>query len=137
MRLFPDAAMRVAIVAVMVAGAPLAAQPMGAMPGMGNMPATPATPAPPATPATPADPAAGMPAMPASPVVPADTPAAAALPPGAPTVIDNTLPPPPASAMNKSYPPCTRMLRDNCQNPGEGGAPGRDRASHTRHRHSH
>lgn len=35
---------------------------------------------------------------------------------------------PPASAMNKTYPPCTRTLQDNCQNPGEGGAPGRSRA---------
>ena len=35
---------------------------------------------------------------------------------------------PPASAMNKTYPVCTRTLQDNCQNPGEGGAPGRSRA---------
>ena len=35
---------------------------------------------------------------------------------------------PPADAMNKSYPVCTRKLQDNCQNPGEGGAPGRSRA---------
>ena len=38
------------------------------------------------------------------------------------------LTPPPASAMNKAYPPCTRKLQDSCQNPGEGGAPGRSRA---------
>lgn len=38
------------------------------------------------------------------------------------------LAPPPASAMNKSYPVCTRTLQDNCQNAGEGGAPGRSRA---------
>ena len=38
------------------------------------------------------------------------------------------LTPPPASAMNKVYPVCTRRLQDNCQNPGEGGAPGRSRA---------
>jgi hypothetical protein len=35
---------------------------------------------------------------------------------------------PPASAMNKTYPVCTRTLQDNCQNPGEGGAPGKSRA---------
>ena len=35
---------------------------------------------------------------------------------------------PPASAMNKVYPVCTRQLQDNCQNAGEGGAPGRSRA---------
>lgn len=38
------------------------------------------------------------------------------------------LTPPPASAMNKAYPVCTRKLQDNCQNPGEGGAPGRNRS---------
>jgi hypothetical protein len=45
-------------------------------------------------------------------------------------VTDNpgNLTPPPASAMNKTYPLCTRTLQDNCQNPGEGGAPGRSRA---------
>ncbi|MBO0748900.1 MAG: hypothetical protein J2O44_00515 [Porphyrobacter sp.] len=35
---------------------------------------------------------------------------------------------PPASALNKKYPVCTRKLQDECQNPGEGGAPGRSRA---------
>ena len=123
MRLFQGAA----LMAVMLAGAPLAAQPANTVPGMGATPATPATPA---------DPAAGMPAMPAtpaSPAVPADAPAAAALPPTAPTVVNNTLPPPPASAMNKTYPLCTRTMTDNCQNPGEGGAPGRSRASNMRH----
>ena len=35
---------------------------------------------------------------------------------------------PPASALNKHYPVCTRKLQDECQNPGEGGAPGRSRA---------
>jgi hypothetical protein len=47
------------------------------------------------------------------------------------TVVTNhhgNLTPPPASAMNKTYPLCTRTLQDNCQNPGEGGAPGRSRA---------
>lgn len=38
------------------------------------------------------------------------------------------LTPPPASSMNKTYPVCTAKLQDNCQNPGEGGAPGRSRA---------
>ena len=38
------------------------------------------------------------------------------------------LAPPPVSAMNKTYPLCSRALQDNCQNPGEGGAPGRSRA---------
>jgi len=31
-------------------------------------------------------------------------------------------------AANRSYPVCTRKLQDECQNPGEGGAPGRSRA---------
>ncbi len=35
---------------------------------------------------------------------------------------------PPASAFNKSYPVCTRELQDECQNLGEGGAPGHSRA---------
>lgn len=35
---------------------------------------------------------------------------------------------PPASSLAKHYPLCTRRLQDNCQNPGEGGAPGRSRA---------
>jgi hypothetical protein len=38
------------------------------------------------------------------------------------------LTPPPAEAANKTYPVCTRAVRDNCQNRGEGGAPGRSRA---------
>ena len=29
---------------------------------------------------------------------------------------------PPAEAMNKTYPVCTRKMQDSCQNPGEGGA---------------
>ena len=47
------------------------------------------------------------------------------------TIVTNNpgnLTPPPASAMNKTYPLCSRALQDNCQNPGEGGAPGRSRA---------
>ena len=67
-----------------------------------------------ATPAEP-NPGAGEPATPATP-----SPRA--------TVVDNTLPPPPASAMNKDYPVCSRTIQDSCQNPGEGGAPGRSRA---------
>ncbi len=34
----------------------------------------------------------------------------------------------PPAAMNKTYPLCTARLQDNCQNRGEGGAPGRSRA---------
>jgi hypothetical protein len=52
--------------------------------------------------------------------------------PGAPATVTTTFPgnltPPPASAMNKKYPVCTRQIQDSCQNPGEGGAPGRSRA---------
>ena len=47
------------------------------------------------------------------------------------TIVTNNpgnLTPPPATAMNKVYPLCTRKLQDSCQNPGEGGAPGRSRA---------
>jgi hypothetical protein len=50
----------------------------------------------------------------------------------APTVVTRNIPgnltPPPASAMNKTYPVCRGNVRDNCQNPGEGGAPGKSRA---------
>lgn len=35
---------------------------------------------------------------------------------------------PPAQALNRTYPVCTRTLQDSCQNPGEGGAPGKSRA---------
>jgi hypothetical protein len=38
------------------------------------------------------------------------------------------LTPPPASAMNKDYPVCSSKIQDSCQNPGEGGAPGKSRA---------
>ncbi|HYD24198.1 MAG TPA: hypothetical protein VEB68_05325 [Croceibacterium sp.] len=38
------------------------------------------------------------------------------------------LTPPPAQALNKTYPICSRAVQDSCQNPGEGGAPGRSRA---------
>ena len=40
--------------------------------------------------------------------------------------------PPAPDAMNKSYPVCRGGMTDNCQNPGEGGAPGRSRASDTK-----
>jgi len=52
--------------------------------------------------------------------------------PGYPqTVVTNNpgnLTAPPPQAMNKVYPVCSRKLQDSCQNPGEGGAPGRSRA---------
>ena len=35
---------------------------------------------------------------------------------------------PPAAALNKKYPVCRGAVQDECQNPGEGGAPGRSRA---------
>ena len=44
------------------------------------------------------------------------------------TDIPGNLTPPPASAMNKEYPVCGGPVQDSCQNPGEGGAPGRSRA---------
>ena len=78
-----------------------------------------------------------MGAMPGAPQVPADSPAASTLPPTTPTTVNNTLPSPPAADMNKAYPVCSRTVQDSCQNPGEGGAPGRSRASDTRHHHHH
>nr|WP_207785918.1 hypothetical protein [Altererythrobacter segetis] len=44
------------------------------------------------------------------------------------TSVPGNLEPPPASALNKHYPVCSRTVQDQCQNPGEGGAPGRSRA---------
>jgi hypothetical protein len=44
------------------------------------------------------------------------------------TTYPGNLGPPPASVLNKEYPVCTARLQDSCQNPGEGGAPGRSRA---------
>lgn len=44
------------------------------------------------------------------------------------TTFPGNLTPPPQSALNKKYPVCSRSVQDNCQNPGEGGAPGRSRA---------
>jgi hypothetical protein len=38
------------------------------------------------------------------------------------TTYPGNLQPPPASALNKTYPVCTRTLQDSCRNPGEGGA---------------
>lgn len=37
------------------------------------------------------------------------------------TTHHGNLAPPPATAMNKTYPVCTRTLQDSCRNPGEGG----------------
>lgn len=82
-------------------------------------------------------PSGTMPADPAAPQIPADSPAASALPPTTPTTVSNALPPPPAAAMNKTYPVCSRTLQDSCQNPGEGGAPGRSRATDRPHRGHH
>ena len=50
--------------------------------------------------------------------------------PATTTVTNNpgNLTAPPQAALNQSYPVCTRALQDNCQNPGEGGAPGTSRA---------
>jgi hypothetical protein len=64
-----------------------------------------------------------------TPAVPAQTTVTTtpAQPPRTTIVTNNpgNLTPPPASALNKTYPVCSRQLQDNCQNPGEGGAPGR------------
>lgn len=90
-----------------------------------------------ATPATPASPnGPGVAATPATPAVPADSPAASTLPPTTPTTTSNAVPPPPADAMNKTYPVCTHKGQDSCQNPGEGGAPGRSRARNVKHSRS-
>ena len=47
---------------------------------------------------------------------------------GAVRTFPGNLTPPPASAMNKTYPVCRGKVQDSCQNPGEGGAPGKSRA---------
>lgn len=44
------------------------------------------------------------------------------------TTFPGNLTPPPQSALNKTYPVCQGKVQDDCQNPGEGGAPGRSRA---------
>ena len=88
--------------------------------------ATPATPAGQANPPGKGVPTTGVPApqnasQAARPAMPADPSYQ-----GGP--YKGALTPPPASAMNKEYPVCTAKMQDNCQNPGEGGAPGRSRA---------
>ena len=47
------------------------------------------------------------------------------------TIVTNNpgnLTPPPLASLNKTYPVCRGAIQDSCQNPGEGGAPGRSRA---------
>lgn len=56
---------------------------------------------------------------------PPDTAASGA---GAVVTSAGNLAAPPASGLNKKYPVCSRTIQDECQNPGEGGAPGRSRA---------
>jgi hypothetical protein len=73
-----------------------------------------------ATPATPAG--DGVPATPATP-----SPMASDNAMTTPSRMGN-MTPPPAAAMNKTYPVCSRTITDSCQNAGEGGAPGRSRA---------
>ncbi len=58
-------------------------------------------------------------------VIPAPAPGQSA------TIVNNhpgNLTSPPQQAFNKTYPVCSRALQDNCQNPGEGEAPGRSRS---------
>ncbi|MGX7895634.1 hypothetical protein [Tsuneonella sp. HG222] len=88
--------------------------------------ATPATPAGQANPPGTGVPTTGVPAPQSAsqdvrPAMPAD-PAYQGGP------YKGALTPPPATAMNKDYPVCTAKMQDNCQNSGEGGAPGRSRA---------
>jgi hypothetical protein len=52
---------------------------------------------------------------------------------GASTVVTTypgNLTPPSAASLDKTYPVCNAHRQDNCQNPGEGGAPGHSRALH-------
>jgi hypothetical protein len=49
---------------------------------------------------------------------------------GTPTMTSNAVPAPPAEAMNKTYPVCSRTVTDSCRNPGEGGATGATRRHH-------
>ncbi len=72
----------------------------------------------------------------ASPTPPNPSTAAAPVPPAMPAdpgyqagPYKGALTPPPAEALNKTYPVCTRELQDGCQNPGEGGATKRRRTS--------
>lgn len=64
-----------------------------------------------------------QPAPPTTTVVPAASGASAVV-----TTFPGNDTGPPAASLNKHYPVCSRKLQDNCQNPGEGGAPGRSRA---------
>ena len=75
-------------------------------------------------PAEPADQAnaEAAPAPPTTTVVPGAASGAGAV---VTTFPGNVAPPP---AANRHYPVCTRKLQDECQNPGEGGAPGHSRA---------
>lgn len=64
-------------------------------------------------------------AEPASPVPPNPPTASAEVPPAMPAdpsynagPYKGALTPPPAEAMAKSYPVCTRKLQDSCRNPG-------------------
>ena len=83
-----------------------------------------------ATPATPAQPNAGMgePATPATPATPSPRAGGMKGMGGGMGAMEGhmgsgqmgraAVPPPPASAMNKTYPVCTKMLQDNCRNRG-------------------
>ena len=66
--------------------------------------------------------AEAAPAPPTTTVVPGAASGAGAV---VTTFPGNGAPPP---AANRQYPVCTRKLQDECQNPGEGGAPGHSRA---------
>ena len=66
--------------------------------------------------------AEAAPASPTTTVVPEAASGAGAV---VTTFPGNVTAPPPA---NKHYPVCSRTIQDECQNPGEGGAPGRSRA---------
>lgn len=66
---------------------------------------------------------------PASPVPPNPETASAPVPPAMPAdpgymagPYKGALTPPPAAAMSKTYPLCTRDVQDSCVNPGEAGA---------------
>jgi hypothetical protein len=68
----------------------------------------------------------------ASAPAPATTTTVLSADPGTPDVVVTDYPgnmaAVPPAAMNKRYPLCTSKLQDNCQNRGEGGAPGHSRA---------
>jgi hypothetical protein len=66
-------------------------------------------------------------AAPAPPTTTVETDAATGAGAVVTTYPGNVAAPPPA---NKAYPVCSRKVQDECQNPGEGGAPGRSRALH-------